>query len=99
MHFSCARIPGSLFVFKIDRTYLLACLLASIQPRTSFVKFARSPRTDPPGVCTAGCANNIMLIYAAVLLMWKGACNATHFVSYKQRLVLHVVESTFSYVF
>ena len=23
--------------------------LASIQPRTSFVKFARSPRTDPPG--------------------------------------------------
>ena len=53
--------------------------LASIQPRTSFVKFARSPRTDPPGVCTAGCANNIMLIYVAVLFMWKGACNATHF--------------------
>ena len=24
--------------------------LASIQPRTSLVKFARSPRTDPPGV-------------------------------------------------
>ena len=23
--------------------------LASIQPRTSLVKFARSPRTDPPG--------------------------------------------------
>ena len=28
---------------------LLACLLASIQPRTSLVKFPRSPRTDPPG--------------------------------------------------
>ena len=26
----------------------LACLLASIQPRTSLVKFARSPRTDRP---------------------------------------------------
>ena len=25
--------------------------LASIQPRTSRVKFARFPRTDPPGVC------------------------------------------------
>ena len=25
--------------------------LASIQPRTSLVKFARSPRTDLPGVC------------------------------------------------
>ena len=24
--------------------------LASIQPRTSLVKFARSPRTDPPGI-------------------------------------------------
>ena len=26
--------------------------LASIQPRTSLVKFARSPRTDPPGGTT-----------------------------------------------
>ena len=25
--------------------------LASIEPRTSLVKFARSPRTDPPGGC------------------------------------------------
>ena len=26
---------------------------ASIQPRTSLVKFARSPRTDPPGLLLA----------------------------------------------
>ena len=31
---------------------MLACLLASIQPRTSLVKFARSPRRDPPGIAT-----------------------------------------------
>ena len=31
--------------------------LASIQPRTSLVKFARSPRTDPP-VCLDVCAHN-----------------------------------------
>ena len=32
---------------RVFTTYLQH--LASIQPRTSFVKFARSPRTDPPG--------------------------------------------------
>ena len=37
------------FFFERDRSTLLACLLASIQPRTSLVKFARSPCTDPPG--------------------------------------------------
>ena len=33
---------------ELSNEYLLANL-ASIQPRTSLVKFARSPRTDPPG--------------------------------------------------
>ena len=50
VYFSCTRIPGSLLFFLFierDWTTLLACLLASIQPRTSPVKFARSPRTDP----------------------------------------------------
>ena len=36
--FSCARMPGFLFFFEKDRTYLLACLPASIQPRTSLSK-------------------------------------------------------------
>ena len=45
--FSCARIPGSLFFFLREGPLDLACLLASIQPRTSLVKLARSPRTDP----------------------------------------------------
>ena len=31
-------------------THIFLQNLASIQPRTSLVKFARSPRTDPPGV-------------------------------------------------
>ena len=31
-------------------TYIYLQNLASIQPRTSPFKFARSPRTDPPGV-------------------------------------------------
>ena len=39
VHFSCARIPVSLFFSEKDRTYLLACLLASMQPRTSLAKF------------------------------------------------------------
>ena len=42
MYFSCARIPGSLLVFLFfekDWTTLLACLLASIQKRTSPIKF------------------------------------------------------------
>ena len=30
-------------------THILLQNLASIQPRTSLVKYARSPRTDPPG--------------------------------------------------
>ena len=51
VYFSCTRIPGSLLFFFFLREGLddLACLLASIQPRTSLVKFARSPRTDSPG--------------------------------------------------
>ena len=35
-YFSCARIPGFLFFSERDQTYSLACLLGSIQPRTSF---------------------------------------------------------------
>ena len=31
-------------------THIYLQNLASIQPRTSLVKFARSPRTDPPGL-------------------------------------------------
>ena len=31
-------------------THIYLQKLASIQPRTSLVKFARSPRTDPPGL-------------------------------------------------
>ena len=33
------------------RTSIYLQKLASIQPRTILVKFARSPRTDPPGNC------------------------------------------------
>ena len=40
------------FFFEKDWTTLLACF-ASIQPRTSLVKFARSPRTDRPGLSTS----------------------------------------------
>ena len=40
---------SSLFSFLREGLDDLACLLASIQPRTRLVKFARSPRTDPPG--------------------------------------------------
>ena len=38
-YFSFARMPGFLFFSEKDRTHLLACLLASIQPRTSSQKF------------------------------------------------------------
>ena len=33
-YFSCARMPGFLFFFERDRTYLLACLLRSMQLKT-----------------------------------------------------------------
>ena len=49
VYFSCTRIPGSLlFSFSTRgtaRPCLLACF-ASIQPRTSLIKLARSPRAQ-----------------------------------------------------
>ena len=43
--------PFSQFLFEqiAIPTSIYLQNLASIQPRTSLVKFARSPRTDPPG--------------------------------------------------
>ena len=52
-------VSSLFFFYERDCSILLACLLASIQPRTSPFKFARSPRTDPPGMrrclhCSSG---------------------------------------------
>ena len=46
------RCKGVLFVDLGESfpTSIYLQHLASIQPRTSLVKFARSPRTDPPGL-------------------------------------------------
>ena len=49
VYFSCTRIPGSLLFFLFvekDWTTLLACLLASIQPRTSPKKFGKTEKRD-----------------------------------------------------
>ena len=43
-NFSCARISGFPLFSERDRTYLLACLLASIQPRTSLIFFFLASR-------------------------------------------------------
>ena len=48
-------VSSLFFFYERYCSTLLACLLASIQPRTSLVKFARSPRTDPPGLRLFGC--------------------------------------------
>ena len=48
-------------------------ILASIQSRTSLVKFARSPRTDPPGVSYGNDLEN--LFDCDETTQWNGPCN------------------------
>ena len=47
-------------------THIFLQNLASIQRRTSLVKFARSPRTDPPGIATTSCRRS----------SWSSACRS-----------------------
>ena len=41
--------PTHIFLQNFSTSFKKKKELASVQPRTSLVKFARSPRTDPPG--------------------------------------------------
>ena len=52
--------------------------LASIQPRTSPIKFARSPRTDPPGYVIAFlcCYANLFVDYVNSILFAPDASGA-----------------------
>ena len=53
-------------------THILLQNLASIQPRTSPFKFARSPRTDPPGANWDGFGTTYAFIHMGLVVQRNG---------------------------